>query len=59
MTSILPQKKRVFNATNSNAIISKSKKKFLNFFPKFRHLDKIWNALKKKQSLESYLFEKL
>ena len=32
MTSILSQEKQVFNATNSNAIISKSKNIFGSFF---------------------------
>ena len=32
MTSILSQEKQVFNATNSNAIISKSKNIFSVFF---------------------------
>ena len=37
----------MFNGTNSNAIISKSKKNFLNFFLDFRNLHKILNTLKK------------
>ena len=47
------------NATNSNAIISKSKNIFSNFFLPFWNLDKIWNTLKKKMSLGGYFFPKL
>ena len=44
---------RVFNATNSNTIISKIKKKILDFFLNVRNLHKIWNALKKKDEPQS------
>ena len=47
MATILSQSKRVFNATKSNAIISKSKNVFWFFFRHFRTLHKIWNTFKK------------
>ena len=59
MTSILSQEKRVFNATNSNAIISESKKIFSIFFCISGMYIKIWNTLKRKMTLRRYLFLKL
>ena len=59
MTSILSQEKRVFNATNSNAIISESKKIFWIFFCISGMYIKIWNTLKRKMTLRRYLFLKL
>ena len=46
----------MFNDTNPNAIISKSKKKLINSVLHFRILHKIWNTLKKKWASEVICF---
>ena len=59
MTSILSQQKWVFNAANSNAIISESKNIFLTFFCISEIYIKFPTLWTKYMSLRSYLFQKL
>ena len=59
MTSILSHLKPVFNATKSNAIISKSKHVLWLSFLHLRNLNKIWITLKQKMSLRVYFLMKL
>ena len=58
MTCILSQKKRVFNETNSNAIISKSKNVFSIFFDISQIYIKV-GILWKKYELQRLFFSEI
>ena len=59
MKSILSESKKVFNATNSNAIISKEKNIFWIFKLRVRNLHKILNTFRKIMTLRGDFFLKL
>ena len=59
MTSILFKSKLDFNGSNSNPIISKTQKIFLNLFEHFWNVNQILNILKETISLIADVFPKL